>query len=290
MGHDHPRVSIGMPVYNGQRYIGKTIESLLRQTFQDFELIISDNASTDGTQTVCREYEAADSRIRYHRNSENLGAQANYNAVFLQARAPYFKWASSNDLCEPRFLETCVQQLDEHSDAVLAYPRTRLLLGDEGTAEDYQEPARVDQDRPCDRFRDFLENGDLNNVMNGLIRADALRRTSLMRTYLGSDMVLMAELALYGKFVQIPEVLFLRRIDPSSKVTLRSREDIIRHYDPRIQRMVFQRWKFHMGCFSAIVRTPLTTREKICLLRFLLGQLVRDRGRLAQDLRDAARA
>ena len=290
MGHDSPRVSVGMPVYNGERHIGETLESLLHQTYQDFELIISDNASTDGTQRICEKYMAMDSRIQYHRNVENIGAQANYNAVFQRARGAYFKWASSNDLCDPRFLEACVQQLGERPDAVLAYPRTRLLFGDGGPTEDYQERVHVNQVRPCERFRDFVENHDLNNIINGVIRSGALRRTSLMRMYRGADIVLTAELALHGKFVQVPEVLFFRRIDPSSKTSLRTREEIIRHYDPRLKRMVFQRWKFHMGCLSAVTRTPLTMREKTCLLRFLLRHFLKERGRLAQDLRDAARA
>lgn len=289
MEHATPRVSVGMPVYNGERHIRETIEFLLRQTYTDFELIVSDNASTDGTQGICEKYMAMDSRIRYHRNKENIGAQANYNAVFLRARGAYFKWASSNDICDPRFLEACVRQLDARSDAVLAYPRTRLLFGDAGATEEYQERVHVNQVRPCERFRDFLENNDLNNMMNGLIRSDVLRRTALMRTYRGADIVLMAELALYGKFVLIPEVLFFRRIDPSTKTSLRSRQEIIRHYDPRLKRMVFQRWKYYMGCISAVVRTPLTMWEKFCLVRFLLRQLIRERGRLAQDLRDVWR-
>lgn len=282
-----PRVSVGLPVYNGERYLAETIESLLDQTHKDFEIVISDNASTDRTKEICQKYMAMDGRIRYHRNPENLGAHANYNQAFLRARGVYFKWASSNDLCGPRFLEACVRALDEHPEVVLAHPRTRLLMGDSGATEEYQERVHVDQDQACERFCDFLEHCYFNNVMNGVIRAENLRHTGLMGRYGGADIVLMAELALYGKFVQVPEVLFFRRLDPSTKVTMRSRDEITRHYEPRRRRMVLQQWKFYLGCLSAVARSPVAMKEKACVFWFLVRRLFNDRVRLANELREA---
>ena len=285
-----PIISVGMPVYNGEGHLSAAIESILRQTFQDFELILSDNASTDGTEGICRRYAAGNPRVRYYRNIRNLGAQANYNAVFRHARGRYFKWASSNDVCDPRFLEACLDALATRPDTVLAYPRTRLVRDDSGNTEDYPERIEVTQARAGDRFRAFLDRVYLNNVMNGLIRSEILRKTPLMRTYLSSDVVLMAELALHGKFTEVPDFLFFRRMDPSSATSLRSRQDIIRHYDPRRTSMVLQRWRFHLGCLSAVVRTPVPAREKACLYRFLWRRFLRDRGYLARDLREAAKA
>ena len=101
---DRPRVSIGLPVYNGENFLEFALDSILGQTFQDFELIISDNASTDATESICRRYAAKDSRIRYYRNPNNQGAAQNYNRVFALARGEYFKWAAHDDVCKPNYL------------------------------------------------------------------------------------------------------------------------------------------------------------------------------------------
>lgn len=291
MSQESPRVSVGMPVYNGERHLRPAIESILGQTLGDLELIISDNASTDRTESICREYAAKDPRVRYHRHTSNLGVSENYNAAFRLARAPYFKWASSNDLCDRRFIAACGRVLEERPDAVLAYPRTRLIRGETAAMEDYDDRLDLPQKRPCDRFRAFIERYYLNNVMNGVIRSEVLKRTPLMVRYPGSDVTLMAELTLYGKFVEVPEFLFFRRMDSFSATPMRERSVIRRLYDPQLRsRMLFQRWKFHRGCFSAVWRTPLPIREKLCLYRFLWRRLFLDRGYLANELREAGKA
>src|SRR5262245_17693723 len=122
-----PRVSIGVPVYNGERFLRPTLESLLGQTFGDFALIVSDNASTDGTEAIGREFAAADARVTYHRQPENLGLAGNYDFLVRQARTSYFKWATADDRCEPRFVECCVTVLDAAPDVVLAYPTARFI-------------------------------------------------------------------------------------------------------------------------------------------------------------------
>src|SRR5436190_12174806 len=94
-----PIVSIGLPVFNGERYLRQALDSLLGQDFQDFELIISDNASTDRTAEICRAYVAKDRRIRYYRNESNIGSAPNYRRVFELARGEFFKWCSHDDVC-----------------------------------------------------------------------------------------------------------------------------------------------------------------------------------------------
>ena len=119
-----PRISIGLPVYNGERYLETALDSLLRQTCTDFELIISDNASSDGTEAICRRYAHRDPRVLYHRSERNRGASWNHNHVVEFARAPYFKWAAHDDVCAPEFLERCAGVLDGHPAVILCYPQT----------------------------------------------------------------------------------------------------------------------------------------------------------------------
>ena len=122
-----PKLSIGIPVYNGENYLEKAIQSFLTQTFQDFEIIITDNCSTDRTQEICQKYVTLDPRVHYFRNETNLGCTGNFNRVFQYAKGKYFKWAPHDDLYEPTFLEKCVEPLERAPGVVLCYTRTTVI-------------------------------------------------------------------------------------------------------------------------------------------------------------------
>ena len=108
-----PRLSIGLPVYNGENYLAESLDALLGQTYEDFELIISDNASTDGTADICHSYAKQDSRIRYIRQRQNIGCAPNHNYLVDEARGELFKWASDDDLYARDMIRLCVEALDE---------------------------------------------------------------------------------------------------------------------------------------------------------------------------------
>src|SRR5690349_21549528 len=127
MNHNKPRVSIGLPVRNGARFLAQAVDSLLAQSYPDFELIISDNASTDETEAICREYAAHDARVRYYRSREDVGLARNYNYLFMRARGEYFKWAAADDVHEPDYVARCVDILEHDSSVVLAYARTKFI-------------------------------------------------------------------------------------------------------------------------------------------------------------------
>ncbi len=152
-----PRVSIGVPVYNGERYIAETIDSILAQTFRDFELIISDNASTDGTSTICRRYAAADGRIRYFRNERNLGAAKNFNFLFTHAGGEYFKWASADNLIEPTFIERCVEVLDARPDAVVAFTKCKQINDFNETTRTIDTERDLESADACERLRNLRD-------------------------------------------------------------------------------------------------------------------------------------
>lgn len=212
-----PKVTIGLPVYNGADYLEGTIQTLLTQTFTDFELIISDNASTDGTRAICEAYVAKDPRVRYSRLEQNLGAAPNYNRLVELARGEYFKWQAHDDECAPEFLERCVAVLDRDRSVELVYPSTHVIGAEGELLREYRDGIDLPQGRPTERFtdylqRNFLRRSGLCNPIFGLMRTATLRRTRLIQNFLASDRSLIGHFALMGKIVELPEFLFRRRV------------------------------------------------------------------------------
>ena len=121
-----PKVSIGMPVLNGENYIEPAIRSILAQTYSDFELIISDNASQDRTEEICLYYAKKDRRIRYHRNDSNIGAARNFNRTVELAKGQYFKWAAHDDTLAPEYLEKCLEVLEQDESLILCFPENNI--------------------------------------------------------------------------------------------------------------------------------------------------------------------
>lgn len=208
-------VSIGMPVYNEERYIEQALQSLLSQSVEDFELIISDNASTDRTGEICLAYAAKDPRVRYYRMETNLGSVANFNHVFRLSNAPYFFWASGHDIRHETFIARCVEILEQDTSVVLCYPRVRWLEPDGHLGDVISSHVETRGMNQLLSFRTVLWGlGPIGAPMNpiyGIIRADALKRTRLARNTVGPDAVLLAELALLGAFAEVAEPLLCMR-------------------------------------------------------------------------------
>lgn len=260
-----PELSIGLPVYNGERYLRESLDALLAQTFSDFELIISDNASTDGTAEICREYAERDSRIRYVQQPRNIGAAPNHNVLPTLARAPYFKWASHDDLYDPELLRKCMEMLRAHPEATLVHCWDARIDPD-GTRS---EPSRYRLDTanpsPSARLRSLLytQGGD---DFYGVIRTDVLRRLGPHGSYFNADRTFVAGLALHGPFYQVPEVLYFRREHPGrlSRATPRQRatgldpdrSDGLRHPALRLYA------EYILGYFQTIRKAPLSTAER----------------------------
>jgi len=216
-----PKVSIGMPVYNREPYLRAALDGVLNQTYRDFELLISDNASTDKTEAICREYAARDSRIRYVRNATNLGMAGNYNAAFRRAVGEYFRWVAGDDLSAPESLAACVEVLDQHPDVVLCYPKTGIIDAEGAYQGAYDDNLHLDDLRPSDRFIRAMKQIGLVNVHFGLMRSRILGQTCLYHPGPGGDYAFIYELALHGKFVEIPRELFYRRLHAGSSWMIR---------------------------------------------------------------------
>lgn len=265
---DTPTVSIGLPVYNGARFLAQALDSLLGQTYHDFELIVSDNASTDETAAICAKYAARDSRVRYIRQPVNIGAPRNWSFVVTVARGRYFKWASCNDFCAANLLERYVTVLAQRPEAVLCYGRTCLVDEETGIEELYGGDIAVEDVRPSDRFIRLLTALRLNNAQSGLIRMDALRQTGLDRPYPGGDMPLMAELALRGTFVLLPDVLLFRRMGRatfSRNLTGKARADFYGTESTALLDVV----RLHRDHLLGILRAPISAHEKARSLKYL---------------------
>lgn len=261
-----PRVSLGLPVYNGADYVGAALDSLLSQTFQDFEIVISDNASTDDTERVCREYEKSDSRIRYFRNDRNMGVAYNFRRVFELSRAPYFKWVVHDDVCEPTYLEKCIGVLDASPPSVvLCYPKTILVDGRGVELGPYDDRMDIRQKSPYERFRHLVHHLGFCHCVLGVIRSDVLRRTRLIDGFESSDLILLQELAMLGEFREHPEYLYRRRIHESSSFqSYTSPEAYAERMDPSNRgRFVMPRTTLFRESLRSIARAPIPRLDKL---------------------------
>lgn len=215
-----PLLSIGLFVYNGEPFLEETLDSILNQTFTDFELIISDNASTDRTGEISQAYGKRDNRIRYYRGEKNMGAGWNVRRVYELATGKYFKWAAADDILAPEFLQRCVEALESDPDCVVAYTRTKEV-DENGTfiknyvapmkTKNYVTPISTDSNDPVTRFRGMLLNLHMCYQIFGVMRMSALRQIPPQGSYVNSDGVLLAQMSLLGRFYEVPEHLFISR-------------------------------------------------------------------------------
>ena len=271
-------VSVGLPVYNGARYLPEAIDSLLSQTFTDFELIISDNASTDATAHICRRYADRDSRIRYVRQPENLGAIPNHNLLVDLARGRYFKWVGHDDVYEPDLVARCVESLEVATPDVILANVWDGVVDAGGRRSPTPYPLDATHPSAHRRFRSLLHE-DGGNDMYGMVRTETLRRIRPMGSFLHADRVLVAELILNGRFKEVPEVLYYRREHPGRTSHGTSARAVVTKLDPRRsgQSTVRVYVEYVGALFASVFRARLSRRERALCLRelvwFLLGRM-----------------
>jgi glycosyltransferase involved in cell wall biosynthesis len=265
-----PRVSVGVPVYNGERFLALTLDSLLAQTYRDFEIIIGDNASTDRTEEICRAYAAQDARVRYVRHEQNLGLARNYMRLVDLARGEFFRWAAADDLSAPEALGACVAALDREPLAVLAYPKTTLIDEFGEVIQDYEDNLDLPFSQPSVRFRMVLSRLALCNAALGLMRTSVLRQTRGMRPYVSSDIPFLAELALYGRFVEVPERLFYRRFHPQASSALTGAALRELYVPGATRRRDHREWRQLRELTISLLRAPIPPGEKLRTCVYLL--------------------
>ena len=281
-----PRLTIGLPVYNGEKYVAESLDALLGQSFTDFELIISDNASTDSTGDICRGYQKQDSRVRYFRQPRNIGLAPNVNFIIGQARGELYKEASHDDLYARDLLESCVEALDEYPQVVLAHSWTAKVDGSGKVTEAYEYPLTTATPRVAERFRSMLfDSGGDDDY--GVMRMDVRRRIALMGSHHHSDRTITAEIVLYGPFYQVPDWLYFRRehAGQNGHAPVRRR---CANMDPRRA----NRWRhpaarlygeYVWAYVSAIRHAPLSVEDRRHCYRYLAQWLAKRPGSAGQD-------
>src|SRR5437899_677493 len=253
----NPEVSVGLPVYNGEQYLAEAVQSICEQTFADLELVISDNSSGDLTSEICRAMAVRDSRIRYVRQPRNIGAARTFDFVARAANGKLLKWTTANDPSDRTMLAKCVDVLRREGDAVLCYGRTCFIDGGGNELGLYEHDLSFDQWRPSERFIGLRNRMTVNNAQQGRIRLQARRQTGLERSYPDGDMVMMAELALYGTFRLLPDVLLYRRMEKGAASRFLSDQELRVFLDPNFARKGFTAWRRHWDCCWSVLRAAI---------------------------------
>lgn len=278
-----PRLTIGLPVFNGGEYIGAAVESVLEQTFENFELIVSDNHSTDRTLEIVRQVAAGDPRVRIESHPTNIGAHKNYNSILPLTTAEYFKWMAHDDLLEPTYVERCIEALDEHPEAVLAFSNAAQIdengeiLGALNSKKTYDSPSAYS------RMRAYMADGTRIPQVFGVFRRSALSKSHLLPSYPKSDTVFMCEMAMLGKWVVIEEPLFLNREHPQRQGRLALR-DRTQWYFPERTAPLLPKWNQWGGMLSVAWTAPIPASDKVKCLGFATYWGLKQYRELAKDL------
>ncbi len=294
--HGSPKVSIGVPVYNGERYLRAALDSLLNQTFTDFEILISDNCSTDSTAAICAEYAARDARVRYHRKQKNDGAVENFNSIVDRARGQYFKWAAHDDAIAPTYLEKCVALLDGDPKIVMAHSLTQMIdqfdqpiiLPEDGKGyivDEHKHIVRVGYDSPDrklnsphadERFAAIVMETNWVYEIFGLFRIEPLKRTGLMEAFYGGDKLLLAQIVTMGRVALVPEPLFLNRRHAEQSTNLTDVEAQEAWIDPHNKMGGLKhRWRRLRGFVLAALNPQMSLNERILCVRIFLSYYLR---------------
>lgn len=260
-----PTVSAILPVYNGENYIRQAIDSVLSQTYRDFELCILDNASTDATEAICRAYAERDRRIRFRRHPKNLGASRNHLLGFQMAQGRYIKHIAHDDAWEPTLLAKSVHILDECPEVVLVYPKTRWIDKNGDTLGDFDSSIDFSSERARDRLRSTVHGRHRAYPIFGLARYSAMAKTDYAQPFVDSDRVWLAQLALQGPFREIPECLFLSREHDGGRYagTTNTPHQALAWFDPTIkQQLILPYMRLYVEYLKSVRRADLPSLEK----------------------------
>jgi glycosyltransferase involved in cell wall biosynthesis len=288
------RVSIGLPVYNGEQFVADAVESVLAQKFDDFELVISDNGSTDGTPAICESYARRDARVTYLAQEANRGASWNFNHVFERTSGELFVWLAHDDVWTPDFLQACVDELDADASAVLAFSGVSNIDERGSLLRTRTFDMRTSSPLVHERLWDVLMVWHDCLPVFGVIRRDALRSTSLIRPYASGDHLLLAELSVLGKFRFTNELLFLSRLHAGQSI--QAFNIWVDHYaysewfeQSGTRSTSFPQWRLLRDLVTIVRRASVGRVDRVRCYGAVGRWMVRYRSLLLKDLVFAAR-
>lgn len=287
-----PRVVVGLPVYNGKKFIGAAIESHLSQSFGDFLLVVSDNGSTDETPAICEAYAAKDPRVQVWRSPQNRGILWNHRRVLEAITSPdqYFRWAGADDILEPGLLQLMVDTLDLRPDASAVMSNTRniddegRIIGAMSRALDLQSPS-VSQ-----RAWDLLMARFQHIVAYGLMRASVLQSMRTGPHYFGWDEIFIWELTLRGQIVQPEGPALLRRFHPGSISRVKTAKELRKWVEPNAKSgMNFPHWNWAWERLRVLFATPMPAGERLRIARMVARHTAWQRAQLTRDVVQATK-
>jgi len=281
-----PLVTVCVPVYNGEKYLVRCLDSLLSQSFRDFKLLISDNASVDSTSAIARRYADGDPRVEYWRQERNIGLYGNFSYLLTRVDTKYCKIANADDWWAPDMIGDAVDVLEGNPELVLCYPKMIMVDAAGRETSRYDDQFEAMQDRAVDRFTFALLNLRFVNQLAGVMRTAAVRSVLPLMIQPGSDAVMVAELCLYGKIALLDKYQYFRRFhEESSSHDRKSREHqrkFVGAGGAQVSR--FERWRHHLGLMRRLVRSPVGIRGHASGLWFLLRRMNWDRRALYAEL------
>lgn len=257
-----PRATVGVPVYNGERYLAQALDAVRAQDEADLDIVVSDNGSTDATEEICRAAARSDPRVRYVRHPTNRGGAWNFNHVLALARAPYFTWAAADDVRRPAFVRRCLEVFAEVDPAtVLVYPRTQIIDAEGTLTEDLNDTdLACDEPTPHERMAHFLR-AQAAHIFYGLHRTEVLRSTRGIRPTVGNDMVVLTELACRGPFALVPEQLFWQRRH-REQFSVQRAGQVAWHAPSASVRFAFPHTQVSWELCTAVTSSPIPRAEK----------------------------
>lgn len=279
-------MTIGVPVYNGARYLRQCLDSLLAQTFADFTLLISDNASTDATKEIAESYVRLDARVRYHRHAANVGMYGNYEFLMRSAGTRYLKIANADDFWAPEMIAEAVHRLEEDPSIALCYPLMTKVDADGNPTDQYDYRLHLMEDDATVRFRRVLTEIRLINHLTGVVRTAAAQRTVPIPRMTGFDRILVAELALHGKICQVDEYHYFRRFHEQASSHLRDSEahQVAYVLPAGAKALRFEAWREHFELLRRAAASPVGAGAKVRVAAWLLRRAAWDRQRLGREL------
>ena len=281
-----PRVTIGIPVHQGEQFVDQALRSVREQTYQDLEILIADNGSTDGTEAICRRHAGEDPRVHYFRSEVNRGSSWNFNRLVDLARGELFKWAAHDDTLAASYVQRCVEALDADPGAVVAHTGTIEI--DDAGHEFHRWPPNPNAmaGRASRRFADMLFRESECFPVFGLMRREVLQRTGMLGPYNAHDRPLLAELALHGRFVYVPELLFHNRDHPDRSIRAFSgARDRISWFDPGLaEQVVYKHARLVLEYRRAIRRSGVSGRDRLGAHVLLGWWAIRHGGIIAREV------